>query len=161
MPKRTLCGGLFSFATGEHFPANLPSSNNHAPNYQFFSDITKLVTRLINLEDNIRDRPLASQHPSLDDYVPINVAVWESSSTMPLERRLSDRCNGHLSSGSFEREAKACYFLSQTLDWRRQGEASSDVRTVLAPLQDFLCHLMDPSTGTQGTFCGAASMAIM
>ena len=111
----------------------------------------------------MRDRPLASKRPSLDDYVPINISEWESSSTIIhlLKRRLSDRHSGKLSSDSFEREANACYLLSKTLDWRRQGEDSSRVQAVAAPLQDFLGLLMDPSAGTKGTFCGATSMAIM
>ena len=125
--------------------------------------MTKIVSRFINLEDKMRDRPLASKHPSLDDYVPVNVGAWESSSsTTPLlTRRLSDLCSGQLSPDSFEHEAKACYLLSQTLDWRRQEEASSHVRAVAAPLEDFLSHLMDPSSGKRGAFCGATSMAIM
>jgi hypothetical protein len=128
-----------------------------------FHDITKIVNRYINLEDKMRDRPLASQHPNLDDYVPVNVGVWESSpSTTPLlKRRLSDCYSGQLSPDSFESEAKACYLLSQTLDWRRRGGVSSHVRAVAAPLEDFLSHLMDPSTGKRGTFCGATSMTIM
>ena len=109
------------------------------------------------------DRPLASKHPSLDNYIPINISKWESSSTLIylLKRRLSDRYSGKLSPDSFEREANACYLLSKTLDWRRQGEDSSYIRAVAAPLQDFLSHLMDPASGTKGTFCSATSIAIM
>jgi hypothetical protein len=47
--------------------------------------MAKIVNRFINLEDEMRDRPLASKHPSLDDYVPANVGAWESSyNTTPL-----------------------------------------------------------------------------
>ena len=111
----------------------------------------------------MRNHPLASKHPSPDDYVPVNIGVWESyCSPMPLiKRRLSNSCSGQLSPDSFEREAKACYLLSQTLDWRRRGEAISYVRVIAAPLEEFLSHLMDPSTGTTGTFCSATSMTIM
>lgn len=124
---------------------------------------TEVVNRLINLEDKMRDRPLASKHPSQDDYVPVNVGAWESSSTKTplLKQRLSDRCDGQLYLDSFECEAKACYLLSQALDWRRQGGDSSHVRAVAAPLEDFLSHLMDPSNGTRGAFCSATSMTIM
>jgi hypothetical protein len=133
------------------------------PNTNYCHNMTKLVSRFISLEDKMRDRPLASKHPSLNDYVPVNVEAWESSScTTPLlKHRLSDRCSMHLSPDSFEREAKACYLLSQTLDWCCRGEGSSHVRLVTAPLEDYLRHLMDPSTGTRGTFCGATSMTIM
>ena len=111
----------------------------------------------------MHDRPLASKHPSLDAYIPINISIWEYSSHIIhlLKRRLSDGYNGKLSPDSFEREAKACYLLSKTIDWRCQGEDSSHVQAIAAPLQDFLSHLMDPSTGTKGTFCSATSMAIM
>lgn len=120
------------------------------------------MNRFINLEDQMRDRPIASRHPNLDDYTPVNVSAWESSSvTMPLlKRRLSYRGSGQLSPDSFEREAKACYHLSQILNWRSQGAAPTHVRTIAAPIEDFLSRLMDPSTGTRGTFCGATSMAI-
>ena len=109
------------------------------------------------------DRPLASKHPSLDDYIPINISKWESSSTIIhlLKRRLSDRCSRKLSPDSFEREANACYLLSKTLDWRCQGEDSSCIQAVAAPLQDFLSHLMDPVSGTKGTFYSATSIAII
>ncbi|KIM99120.1 hypothetical protein OIDMADRAFT_146754 [Oidiodendron maius Zn] len=119
--------------------------------------------RFINLEDKMRNRPLASKHPSPDDYVPVNIGVWESyCSPMPLlKRRLSDRSSGQLSPDSFEREAKACYLLSQTLDWRRRGEATPHVRVIATTLEEFLSHLMDPSTGTRGTFCSAMSMTII
>ncbi|KIN03309.1 hypothetical protein OIDMADRAFT_26023 [Oidiodendron maius Zn] len=123
---------------------------------------TLIRDRFINLEDQMRDRPIASRHPNLDDYTPVNVSAWESSSVITplLKRRLSDRSSGQLSPDSFEREAKACYHLSQILDWRSQGVVSTHVRTIAAPIEDFLSRLMDPSTGTRGTFCGATSMAI-
>ena len=125
----------------------------------------KIVDRFISLEDEICDLPLASKHPGLDDFEPVNIDAWENSFyTKPLfERRLSDRCSGPLSPDSFGCEAYACYLLSQTLDRRRQGDASSHVRAAAAPLEDFLSRLMDPSTrnlGKMGTFCGATSMTI-
>ena len=110
----------------------------------------------------MRDRPLAAKDPSLDDYVPVNINTWETSSiTIPLlEHHLSDCFDGQLRLDGFGLEAQACYLLSQALDWRRQGIASCNVRAIAAPLQNFLSHLMDPLTGTWGTFCGATSMTI-
>ena len=55
------------------------------PNTNYCYNMTKLVSRFISLEDKIHDRPLASNHPSLNDYVPVNVEAWESLSyTTPL-----------------------------------------------------------------------------
>jgi hypothetical protein len=124
--------------------------------------MTNLVTRFINLEDQMHDRPLACKPPAPDDYVPVNIDAWESSSgTIPLlEQRLSDGENGMLSCYSFSREAQACYLLSKTLDVTRRGMRSCDIHPITASLQDFLMRLMDPAVGTWGTFCGATSMTI-
>lgn len=126
---------------------------------------TKIVDRYISLEDKICDQPLASKHPSLDDYELVNIDAWENSIyTTPLfKRRLSDRYSRWLSPDSFRYKAYACYLLSQTLDRQRQGDASSYIRAVAALLEDFLGRLIDPLTrkfGKFGTFYSATSMTI-
>lgn len=64
----------------------------------------------------MRDRPLATRAPRLNDYMPVNIDAWESSpSTVPLlERRICDNNSGPLSGYSFSREAQACYLLGET-----------------------------------------------
>jgi hypothetical protein len=110
----------------------------------------------------MRDRPLASDPPGPDDYMPVNIDAWElCPGTVPLfKQRLSDGETGPLSSYSFGREAQACYLLSQTLAVTRLGMRSCDIYPITARLQYFLKRLMDPETGTWGTFCGATSMTI-
>jgi hypothetical protein len=120
------------------------------------------VDRFISLEDQMRDRPLASQHPTLNDYLPVDVNAWESSpnTVSLLGPRLDDGSMGLLGLDTFGREAQACYLLSQTLELRHQRIDTRNVQTIATSLQRFLNLLMDPATGTWGTFCGATSLTI-
>lgn len=110
----------------------------------------------------MHDRPLATKGPGLNDYMPVNIDIWESSpSTVPLlERRVGDGKSGPLSEYSFSREAQACYLLGETLNIALTAPGTSELHMITASLQDFLKRLMDPATGTWGTFCGATSMTI-
>jgi len=123
--------------------------------------MANVVYRFINLEDQMRNVPLATKHPNLNDYMPVNIDAWESSpGSIPLfGRRISDGESGPLSRYSFSHEAQACYLLSKSLDDTRLA-ARSEIHSITASLQDFLKRLMDPATGTWGTFCGATSMTI-
>ncbi|KFX90886.1 hypothetical protein V490_06225 [Pseudogymnoascus sp. VKM F-3557] len=118
--------------------------------------------RFINLEDQMRDRPLATRAPRLNDYMPVNIDAWESSpSTVPLlERRICDNNSGPLSGYSFSREAQACYLLGETLNIALTAPETSELQMITVKLQDFLSRLMSPTSGTWGTFCGATSMTI-
>lgn len=110
----------------------------------------------------MRDRPLATQHPNLNDYMPVNLDAWESSpNTVPLvEGQIFNCGSGPLSRFSFTREAQACYLLGQTMTVSRTESTLSDLHSATMDLQNFLKRLMDPATGTWGTFCGATSMTI-
>jgi hypothetical protein len=110
----------------------------------------------------MHDRPLATKGPGRKDYMPVNIDAWElSPSTVPLlERQICDCESGPLSGYSFSREAQACYLLGETLNVARMAPGISDLNMIRASLQDFLRRLMDPATGTWGTFCGATSMTI-
>jgi hypothetical protein len=107
--------------------------------------------------------PLASQNPTGDDYVPLDINAWDysPSTTALLKRRLDDEGDlAPLSLDPLGREAQACYLFSQALELKGQSIDTMHIRTVTANLQAFLKHLMDPASGTWGTFCGATSMTI-
>jgi len=96
---------------------------------------------------------LGLQHPTLNDYLPVNIDAWESAASAR-SAFWGDGCLmvalGNCVLIALAGKLKLAFLLSQVLELRPSGNRRYPCSPVAANLQDFLKRLMDPATGTWG-----------